>query len=50
MPSSQKTDKESLMRLLFKVNENWRMLTVVFSKSFSDPERFQLLHNPLLRK
>ena len=27
MPLCQKTDKESLMRLLFKVNENWRMLT-----------------------
>ena len=38
------------MRLLFKVNENWRMLTVGFSKSFRDLERFQLLHNPLLRK
>src|SRR5258705_361947 len=31
MPSCQKIEKESLMRLLFKVNENWRMLTVHFS-------------------
>jgi hypothetical protein len=26
MPSCRKTGKESLMRLLFKVNENWRKL------------------------
>src|SRR5204862_3636489 len=35
MPSCQKFEKESLMRLLFKVNENWITLTVDSPMLFS---------------
>ena len=38
MPSCQKFEKESLMPLLFKVNENSGMLTPLYVVIFSDPE------------
>jgi hypothetical protein len=38
MPSCQKSEKESLMPLLFKVNENLGMLTCKLTMIFSDME------------